>query len=430
MEWITELPDHWKREKISRVGFLKGRIGWRGYTSNDIRDANEGFLTIGATQITKNGTIDLSKATFISKEKYEESPEIKLFGNEILIVKVGATIGKIGFFPEGLGDATINPNVMIFSSVKYFNRFIFYSFKGEYLQILLELNKSAGAQDAINQEFFNNLWLFLPPLPEQHAIAAFLDHETARIDALIEKKERQIELLEEKRAALINHAVTKGLDANAKMKDSGIEWIGEVPEHWEVMHLQRVCRLQQGLQIAQSERFYEPGPNRVKYITVKMLHSNPNESLFEYIENPSERVICYHNDILFARTGATGEVITGVEGAFHNNFFKVNFNKNQIIKQFLIYYLQMPLMKEHFILFAGTTTIPDLNHDDFLASPLLLPEITEQKSICDYLDLSIGRVQFQIARINESIELLEEYRSGIISAAVTGKIDVLQEALV
>lgn len=426
VEWITELPDHWKREKISRVGFLKGRIGWRGYTSNDIRDANEGFLTIGATQITKIGTIDLSKATFISKEKYEESPEIKLFGNEILIVKVGATIGKIGFFPEGLGDATINPNVMIFSSVKYFNRFIFYSFKGEYLQILLELNKSAGAQDAINQEFFNNLWLFLPPLPEQHTIAAFLDRETPRIDALIAKKERQIELLQEKRTALISHAVTKGLDPNAKMKDSGIEWLGMIPEHWEVLYLGRLSQLVvpmrdkppefdgdipwiriedfDGKYISDSKT-----SQRVSLETVKKM----NLKIF-----PVGTVLCSCS----CRMGSTAIVVNPL---ISNQTFIGIIPKNDLNSTFL-YYLMSASSQE--LQAIGKGAIQQyLSREEFSHLKIASPPLPEQHAIAAFLDRETARIDGIIEKINGSIEKLNEYRSALISAAVTGKIDVRQE---
>ncbi len=117
VEWLGEIPAGWGKNRVSRIGNIKGRIGWRGYTASDLRDKEDGVLVIGATHISKNGEIDLKKATYLSYEKYEESPEIKLFGEEILIVKVGATIGKIGYFPPNLGKATINPNVMLLKKV-------------------------------------------------------------------------------------------------------------------------------------------------------------------------------------------------------------------------------------------------------------------------------------------------------------------------
>ena len=116
-----------------------------------------------------------------------------------------------------------------------------------------------------------------------------------------------------------------------KYKDSGIEWIGEIPEHWEVMRLRRLCRLRQGLQIPISDRFDEQGPNLLPYITVKSIHAGQFD---QYIENPSDRVICYENDVLLARTGNTGEVVTNIHGVFHNNFFAIDFDNKRIDRDY------------------------------------------------------------------------------------------------
>jgi type I restriction enzyme S subunit len=432
VEWITLLPDHWKREKVSRVGSIKGRIGWRGYTSNDIRDENEGILAIGATQITKKGTIDLSKATFISKEKYEESPEIKLFGNEILIVKVGATIGKIGFFPKGLGEATINPNVMIFSSFKDLNRFIFYCLKGEYFQISLELNKSAGAQDAINQEFFNSLSIFSPPLPEQHAIAAFLDRETARIDTLIAKKERQIELLQEKRSALISHAVTKGLDPNVKMKDSGIEWLGMVPEGWKISHIRRII----SKFVDYRGKTPEKVESGVRLITARNIKNGQIDFSLseEFMKNEDYeswmvRGFPEIGDIIITTEAPLGEVaqIVDTDIALAQRIILLKTNKNQIHNEFLKYQLMSDLGKGELLSRSTGSTAIGIKAEHLRSISVIIPPLNEQTEVVLYIQREIRNLENPIEKIVDSINKLREYRSALISAAVTGKIDVRKD---
>ena len=208
------------------------------------------------------------------------------------------------------------------------------------------------------------------------------------------------------------------------MKDSGVEWLGDVPEHWEVKQLRRLTHLQQGLQIPQSERFSEAGENRVEYITIKGINEGDSRSHREYILAPSARVVCSHSDVLLARTGATGEVVTGVTGAFHNNFFKVNYDVKQVSKGFLVYLLKAKEIKAHLLMLAGTTTIPDLNHGAFLGTRVALPCEDEQQQICKYLDDTLKEYDCSEGAAIAMINLLQERRTALISAAVTGKIDV------
>ena len=152
--------------------------------------------------------------------------------------------------------------------------------------------------------------------PTQQAIADLLDRKTAAIDALIERKQKILDLLAEKRTALINRAVTKGLDPSVPMKDSGVPWIGEIPEHWEKLSLRRVCRVQQGLQIPRSDRLTSPTSSAVEYITVRSIHAG-GDAVREWVSGVSNRVIVHPSEILVSRTGATGAVFAGVSGAFH-----------------------------------------------------------------------------------------------------------------
>ncbi|HMR07537.1 MAG TPA: hypothetical protein PKA88_17265, partial [Polyangiaceae bacterium] len=231
-----------------------------------------------------------------------------------------------------------------------------------------------------------------------------------------------------KRQALITQAVTKGLDPTVPMKDSGIEWLGEIPKHWKVTRFRRFCALSQGLQIPREERFSEPGPRRARYITVQSLNAGADFNGWEYIENPPARVRCTFDDILMARTGATGEVISGVDGAFHNNFFKVQLQGSSMSKEYAVALLRCPRVKEHLLMLAGTTTIPDLNHDEFLDTPVVLPPQSEQNAIARHAKKTEDDFELLVRMSEQSIGALREYRQALITAAVTGKIDVGEEA--
>lgn len=212
IEWVGEIPAHWEVKKLSWVFEVKGRIGWRGYTAQDLRDAGDGVLVLGATNITTNGQVDLSNPTYISKEKFEESPEIKLVGGELLIVKVGASIGKVGIVPNNFFESTINPNLMIARSEKVDSRYFHFLFRANVMQKIIGLEKMAGAQDAINQDFIGHLKILVPPNEEQRDIVDYLNHETSRIQNLIGRITDSIMKLQEYRSALISATVTGKID--------------------------------------------------------------------------------------------------------------------------------------------------------------------------------------------------------------------------
>ncbi len=422
VDWIGEVPAGWETSSIKRhfsvqLGkMLQNQPNGPGDTLRPyLRAAN---ISWGKVLID-----DLKEMWFSESEKAQYRIE-----KGDLLVSEGGDVGRAALWNDELDECYIqnainrvrSRNGALSSHLYYWTYFL------KHVGYIDTLCNKATIAHYTAEKVMNTVYL-CPPLPEQHAIAAFLDRETARIDALIAKKRRFIELLEEKRQALITQAVTKGLDPDVEMKDSGVEWLGEVPAGWLVTTLRRICRVQQGLQIPQAERYYDPGLGRLEYITVKSIHTEDAKDIKEYIQNPPERVICHPEDILFARTGATGEVITGYCGAFHNNFFKVVYDKRSACKDFLVYYLQNDLIKQHFCLMAGTTTIPDLNHNEFLDSPAVLPPLLEQMEIVNYINSAMDMLAQQKESASQSVALLDEYRTALITAAVTGKIDVRGE---
>ena len=190
---------------------INGRIGFKGYTVDDLVDENEEnrAIVLGGTNICKDGKIDYSKLTYLSSFKYEESPEIMLYGGEILITKVGAGTGENAIY-GGINDrVTINPNVMIARINNANEKYINYQMLCKFMKqdILIESNKS-GAQPAINQEFIKNLKFVIPSLSEQQEIIKFLDAKCAEIDNIIDGKQKTIDKLTDYKKSLIYECVT------------------------------------------------------------------------------------------------------------------------------------------------------------------------------------------------------------------------------
>lgn len=405
VEWIGDIPEHWNTSQYKFVAKVQNGFAFK----SQLFDKNFGFPILRIRDIT-SGEI----STFYKGQ----------YSDEYIIRKDDLLIGMDGDFNIrwwDKEDILLNQRCCrIVSTLKSIKRFLYYSLPFN-LQIINDLTYYTTVKHLSSGDI-NNAKLPLPTLEEQTQIANYLDHKTSLIDNIIAQKEQLIDKLKEQRQALINEAVTKGLNPNAPLKDSGIEWLGEIPEHWEVMTFRRISDLQQGLQIPISERHLEEVEGALEYITTKSIH-NPNDYR-QYVVGAKKNVTCIEADVLLGRTGNTGEVVTGVNGVFHNNFFKVNFDKERIEKNFIVYFLKSTLIQELIMLAAGTTTIPDLNHGDFLNLPFLLPPLEEQRSLLKILEVGLlANEKCRNATI-DSIKKLKEYRQSIISEAVTGKIDV------
>jgi type I restriction enzyme S subunit len=202
-------------------------------------------------------------------------------------------------------------------------------------------------------------------------------------------------------------------------KDGGLSSLGTIPDDWEIVTFKDVCEVRQGLQIAISKRYKNYKNGRFIYITIEYLNNLNNQNLLEYIDSPGARVICKHNDVLVARTGATGKIITGVEGVFHNNFFLVDYNRKEVDINYLVHYLKFEPVQKEIKFRAGTTTIPDLNHGDFYSLTFIKPKILEQQKIAEILDA----IDKAIALTDTHITKLKKAKAGLLHDLLTRGID-------
>jgi type I restriction enzyme S subunit len=427
VEMLGDLPSHWNEKQVRfllKDGAEGIKIGPFG-SALKLEDMVESGIRVYGQENVISKDFSLGKR-MISDDKFKEMRVYQIYPNDLLMTMMG-TSGKCELVPDDIDLGIIDSHLLRLrvneSEIlpRFFRLLIDECYE---VENQIKVLGKGSIMHGLNSSIVKELRLPLPNLDEQEHILNFLDYETAKIDTLIEKQRRLIELLKEKRQAVISHAVTKGLNPTLPMKDSGVEWLGEVPEHWILMHFRRITHLQQGLQIPQENRYSEEGESRVEYITIKSINAGVDRIHKEFIYSPSARVVCNEKDVLLARTGATGEVVTNVSGAFHNNFFKINYDENKITRDYLVYFLKVNEIKNHLVMLAGTTTIPDLNHGAFLGTLICLPSITEQNAIVSYLENKSKGFQKLEERTNKAIELMQERRTALISAAVTGKIDV------
>lgn len=262
---------------------------------------------------------------------------------------------------------------------------------------------------------------------EQCAIASFLDRETLRIDLLIEKKRRQIELLQEKRTALISHAVTKGLNPDVKMKDSGFEWLGEIPEHWALKPLKRTFRILNGSTPKSSEPTYWDGD--IPWVTPDDLGSMKGDTLEttqrmitqEGYESCGTSLAPAGSLILSTRAPIGHLALAGVPMCTNQGCRSLAFRGEDNIR---FYYYKLLAAKQELESWGQGCTFKELSRDRLGHVFLSSPPIDEQRAIAAFLDRETARIDAMIGKVRDSIEKLREYRTALISAAVTGKIDV------
>lgn len=276
---------------------------------------------------------------------------------------------------------------------------------------------------------FKELWLPVPSLPEQHQIAAFLDRECGKLDALQTKQERLIELLKEKRQALISHAVTKGLDPTAKLKPSGIEWLGDVPEHWRVAGFTKFIISR----VDYRGRTPEKTDSGVFLVTARNIKNGKidYEAAREYITEESYQDIMLRGkpeigDVLFTTEAPLGEVaeVDRTDVGLAQRIIKFRGHPRHLRNDFLKYFILSEAFQQGLYSYASGSTALGIKAERFIHLRQLLPTLAEQQAIVAHLEEKCGKIDQLKAKAERAIELLKERRSALISAAVTGKIDV------
>ncbi|MDH4557807.1 restriction endonuclease subunit S [Pseudomonas sp. BN417] len=434
VEWLGRVPEHWVTKKL---------LYWiSGYGSGTTPSKEDEYSADGLPWVT---TGELRENTVSSTEKcvtqdaLKNNSALKLHpAGSLVIAMYGATVGRLGVLGV---NATLNQACFaIHPSEKVripFLRNWFEGFRNE----LLALATGAG-QPNISGDKIRNLLLPCPEdLSEQLAIITHLDRETARIDALVEKKTRFIELLREKRQALITHAVTKGLDPSAKMKESGVEWLGEVPEHWDVSPVRYAVKAQAGAiktgpfgsQLTASEMLggYHKVYNQKNVIEGDLSSGDNYISDEKFSQLSSFRV--FPGDVLVTTRGTIGRVCVAPDdielGILHPCLMRVQLDEAKMKNEFFATLLgESHILQSQISYLSNASTIEVIYSETMASLVVPIPPLNEQRSILYFIQTHASKLDSLIRTSERSIVLLKERRSALITAAVTGQID-LREAV-
>lgn len=427
IEWLKDIPKGWSEKRLRfvvRTNPVKSEI-------NNLEDDDlVSFVPMEA--VGEFGGISLEREKLL----FEVYNGYTYFRNgDIVIAKITPCFenGK-GAIAEGLkngiGFGTTEFHVLR-PDIECSTRFMFYlSMSHPFRKIGESGMLGAGGQKRISESFIKDFRIGLPGKKDQEFIADFLDYNTQQIDQLIEKKKALIEKLNEQRIAVITQAVTKGLDKAAKMKPSGVDWLGDVPEHWGSRKLKFLtdCALQYGANEAAvlDDRDL---PRFIRITDVKddgSLHDDTFRSLPEDIAEP---FLLEEGDILLARSGATvGKSFkyskSWGKAAFAGYLIKFSVNKEIMDEDYAYLYFQSSVFWANINSTLIQSTIQNFSAEKYANIVQPLPDLEEQKKIVSYLSASISKIDKMKNKAQCVIEKLEEYRSSLITAAVTGKIDV------
>ena len=431
--WVVQIPTHWDLLKIGRT-FNKIGSGTtpkstlsKYYDNGSINWLNTGDLNDGyIKQTTKK----------ITPIAIEENSTLKTYPIDSVVVALyGATIGKLGHLQI---ETTTNQACCVLSeSKKISQRFLFYLFTASREFII---SKSyGGGQPNISQDLIKQLYIPAPIIKEQTQIAKYLDYQTGLIDQIIERKELLIKKLKEQRQAIINEAVTKGLNPNAKMKDSGIEWLGEIPEHWEVMKLKYfIENLDSGVSV-NSESISIDSNSEEKAILKTSCVFNYNFNISEnkqVVPNEIDRLKCplKKDSIVISRmntpelVGASGYIDDDYPNIYlPDRLWQTNMKTGSIMDvEYLSFILKSETYRNLLTSKASGTSpsMKNITKGDLLEMIIPVPIEIEQIENKKIIKKLVNKIDNSRNKLGISIEKLKSYRQSIISEAVTGKIDV------
>ena len=422
--WLGALPTQWAVKRIKHTTYLKGRVGWKGLTSDEYLDEGYAYLVTG-TDFSKK-FITWSECHCVDAERYEDDPFIQLRDGDLLITKDG-TIGKLALVTGLDKPACLNSGIFLIRPTgSYITSYMYWVLQSAAFKVFCDLSSTGSTIQHLYQNVFEDFSFPVPPLPEQSAIASFLDRETGKIDALITEQEKLLTLLAEKRQATISHAVTKGLNPDVPMKDSGVEWLGEVPEHWEVKQIRHFAEVLRGKfthRPRNDPAFYDGDYPFVQTGDI----TSAERYITSFKQTLNERGAAVSKEfpkgtLVMAIAANIGDVAILDFPAFFPDSI-VGLVPSHSTELFFMYYLMMA-MKQPMIQTATISTQMNLNVEQITALVAPCPPQMEQSAIAAFLDSETARLNVLTAETNRAIELLKERRSALISAAVTGKIDV------
>lgn len=429
--WLGDIPTHWGTKKLKFLATIQP-----SNVDKKTVEGEEPVILCNYTDVYKNEYID-GRLEFMQASATEaEIKKFKVDIGDVIVTKDSETPDDIAVpacIAEEVEGLVCGYHLTQIKPINLHGPYLFRLFQSKGFNAQFVVSANGVTRFGLPQHAIANAFTPLPPLEEQQTIARFLDFKTAQIDALIAKQKTLLDKLAEKRTALISHAVTKGLDSSVAMKDSGVAWLGRIPAHWIVSKLTYLSdSLQTGPFGSQlhAEEYIEGGVPLINPTDISngKILENAKITVGDNVVERLSRHKLELGDIVIARRGEMGRA--GLVRA-HNvgwlcgtGSLRARLNKKALNPEFLLYQFSMRGVAEYLSLQSVGSTMDNLNTSILGRLPVIAPPLNEQSDLVVHLRKLSESIDSQVEKVGQVIFSLQEYRSALITNAVTGKIDV------
>ena len=441
IEWLETIPENWEVSKLKYLGNLFGGLTGKsgGDFNNDENPKNKPYIPY--TNIFNNTYISKDHFHYVSIDEGESQNRVKKYDMFFLMSsETHKDLGKSCILIDDVDELYLNSFCKGYR-IKDKNiqpLFLNYQILGHLHREMISIEGKGFTRINLRQDKINDLIVFYPPLQEQEQIVNYLDEKTTIIDKLISTKQRKVELLKEQRTTLINQVITKGLNSNVKMKDSGVEWIGKIPESWRFIPLKYFVEknsdsIRTG-PFGSSLKSTDITDSGIRVYNQRMVYDENFDKSDVFISEEKFKTmtsfIVLNGDVLISSRGTIGKMTIVPDGSeigiLHPCLIRIRLDETSVFKKFLWWYMnKSSLFLESVKIESNSTTIDVIYSNVLSEIKFPIPTIKEQEEIVEYLEKHIKEIDDLVSMEQNKIELLKEYRQSLISEVITGKIKVV-----
>lgn len=430
IQWIGAIPYNWNVERIKHIiqnndnGIKVGPFG--SALTNEVVSSDEGkYKVYGQSNLIRK---DFSYGdNYVSEQNYKRLINYEVLPNDIAVSMMG-TIGKCSVVPGNIEPGIMDSHLIkIRLSQKMLPRYFEYAYESDMGYSQLLINSKGSIMNGLNSTIVKGLYIPVPEIIEQQAIVDFLDKECAQIDSIATDLEKQIALLQQYKKSLITETVTKGLDKSVPMKDSGVEWIGEIPEHWEISRVKHLANLCSGATPSKDVSSYWEG--NIPWVSSQEVKSDIIEDTSlhiseEAINSCSTQLMPSGTLVMVVRSGILQHTIPvallGVPATINQDIKAFQFN-HLMLPAYFKYYIQGENDSLLSVIIKDKTTVESVDNQLLLSLKLMVPPIEEQKAIVAFLNHKCGYIDKILNYKQEQLNLLIQHKKSLIYEYVTGK---------